>query len=271
MLRVASPPCMHAAMLCKTKTHIFFLSFFLQSKPYNDPGLHIKMPRSRSVGDHRASELTARARARSPAGMLAEAATKTSRSSSGLGRVQSTLAGFGAKRAARRGGTHMHAVPCRRTGSRPRCPCPPAGYDGIQFVTPPHAREMTRLPSLLCTSPSAPARLCPRRQGRSRDASVAPTSRCPRGAPRAARRDGPASRSSSTCVLARARPRVNVRRPRETPPRCRSNRAVEHARGGRWWSGPVEHGQRARAKVTVAVDLPAGRPGLRHTPPRGDP
>lgn len=63
MLRVASPPCMHAAMLCKTKTHVFFLSFFLQSKPYNDPGLHIKMPRSRSVGDHRASELTARARA----------------------------------------------------------------------------------------------------------------------------------------------------------------------------------------------------------------
>lgn len=118
MLRVASPPCMHAAMLCKTKTHIFFLSFFLQSKPYNDPGLHIKMPRSRSVGDHRASELTARARARSPAGMLAEAATKTSRSSSGLGRVQSTLAGFGAKRAARRGGTHMHAVPCRAVPHR---------------------------------------------------------------------------------------------------------------------------------------------------------
>jgi hypothetical protein len=109
------------------------------------------------------------------------------------------------------------AVPCR-TGSRPRCPCPPAGYDGIQFVTTP-AREMTRLPSLLCTSPSAPARLCPRRQGRSRDSRASPPpAEAHGGAPRAARRDGPASRSSSTCVPARARPRVNVRGPRETPP-----------------------------------------------------
>jgi hypothetical protein len=89
----------------------------------------------------------------------------------------------------------MRAEPAaRRTGSRPRCPCPSTGYDGIQFVITRRA-QMTRLP-LPCTSPSPPA---PARRpravvafgGRSRDAIVQA-----RPARRAARRDGPASASS---------------------------------------------------------------------------
>jgi hypothetical protein len=156
--------------------------------------------------------------------MLAEAATKTSRSSSGLGRVQSTLAGFGAKRAARRGGTHMHAVPCRAAAPdrgravpvRPRdmtasssSPThPPRARNDPPALPPVHVPVRPR-----ATLPSAAGQVT-RRERRPHG----PTSRGPLGVPRAARRDGPASRSSSTCVPARARPRVNVRGPRETPP-----------------------------------------------------
>jgi hypothetical protein len=218
MLRVASPPCMHAAMLCKTKTHIFFLSFF-----------KVNLQRSRITYKNASLQKRRRpprqlingARARSPAGMLAEAATKTSRSSSGLGRVQSTL---DSAQSARHGAGALTCMPCRAAAPdrgravpvRPRdmtasssSPThPPRARNDPPALPPVHVPVRPR-----ATLPSAAGQVT-RRERRPHG----PTSRGPLGVPRAARRDGPASRSSSTCVPARARPRVNVRGPRETPP-----------------------------------------------------